>query len=103
MKSYDNYAQLELLSTHSTDSLLYPPTVKPAARASLRDRFAAVIHQASTACVQFLIGSSSPTIRQRRDRTGKQYFLVQDPVSGKSRRFSSEQDVREWLDGRYNA
>lgn len=107
MKSYDNYAQLELLSTHSTDSLLYPPTAKPSqpnpVPAQPGKQIAIAARQLGAACVRFLTGDTSPTIRQRRDRSGELYFTVHDPISGANHRFSTEQDVRTWLEGRYNA
>lgn len=102
MKSYDNYAQLELLSTHPTDSLLYPPTIKTVQPVSLKGRIAIAARQLGEACIRFLVGSSSPVIRQKRDRTGNVYFTVSDPITGISHRCSTEDEVREWLENRYH-
>lgn len=102
MKSYDNYAQLELLSTHSTDSLLYPPSIKTVQPVSLKDQIAIAARQLGEACIQFLVGSSSPVIRQKCDRTGNVYFTVYDPITGISHRCRTEDEVREWLENRYH-
>jgi hypothetical protein len=42
-----------------------------------------------------------PQIVQKCDRSGKNYWQVYDPVSGSSYSFSSEKEVRAWLDTRY--
>lgn len=47
--------------------------------------------------VAFLAGSSEPKI----DRAGKNW-RVSDPISGQTLHFSTEQEVRIWLDERYN-
>jgi hypothetical protein len=48
-----------------------------------------------------IIGRSEPTVRQTRDRAGYLSWHVYDPTTGYSAHFSSEQEVRIWLDRRY--
>lgn len=45
--------------------------------------------------------SQEPQISQRRDRAGQLQWRVYDPMSGQSSQFSSENDVRIWLENRY--
>ena len=42
-----------------------------------------------------------PKIWQKRDRYGNFYWVVYDPTTGHSSYFSSEQEVRIWLEQRY--
>ena len=42
-----------------------------------------------------------PKIWQKRDRYGNSYWVVYDPTTGHSSCFSSEQEVRVWLEQRY--
>ena len=42
-----------------------------------------------------------PKIWQKRDRYGNLYWVVYDPTTGHSSCFSSEQEVRVWLEQRY--
>jgi hypothetical protein len=48
-----------------------------------------------------LIGHSEPIVRQVRDRAGSLIWHVHDPETGYSGCFSSEQEVRAWLERRY--
>jgi hypothetical protein len=48
-----------------------------------------------------LCKGSEPQIQQRRDRAGKCYFKVYDPISHQSAIFDSEHEVRIWLEERY--
>jgi hypothetical protein len=45
-----------------------------------------------------LLERKDPKVRQVRDRSGKIYWEVYDPVSRRSLFFSSEQDIRIWLE-----
>lgn len=45
--------------------------------------------------------SSEPRIYQKRTHDGKFYFKVYDPVARQTNTFSSETEVRIWLDQRY--
>lgn len=42
--------------------------------------------------------SSEPRVWQKRDRFGQIYWQVYDPIRDRSARFSSEQEVRQWLE-----
>ncbi|GEM_PF-5738874 len=46
-------------------------------------------------------GTSDPVIEQRRDRQGSPYYVVSDPVSRKQHLFTTESEVRSWLERRY--
>jgi hypothetical protein len=43
-----------------------------------------------------------PQVLQRRDRKGNNYFKTYDPETRKSNTFSSEQEIRIWLDQRHS-
>jgi hypothetical protein len=45
--------------------------------------------------------SSEPQIYQKHDRHGNMYFKVYDPVTRQFGTFTTEQEVRVWLDQRY--
>ena len=50
-----------------------------------------------------LIGSNNePKIKQKRDRHGNSYWHIHDLNTNKSYDFDSEQDVRAWIEQRYN-
>jgi hypothetical protein len=49
----------------------------------------------------FTPASNEPIVSQGRDRSGQIYWRVYDPVSDRSIRFSSEQEVRQWLEQRF--
>lgn len=49
----------------------------------------------------FTLSSLEPKIWQKCDRRGNSYWLVRDPVTGRSAHFASEQEVRVWLEKRY--
>jgi hypothetical protein len=48
-----------------------------------------------------LTQSSEPSITQKRDRFGHDSFRVYDPMTRKYGEFSSEQEIRVWLEQRY--
>lgn len=45
--------------------------------------------------------SNESRIWQRRDRFGKLYWRIYDPSSDRSITFTSEQEIRKWLDQRF--
>jgi hypothetical protein len=51
--------------------------------------------------IVFSLLSDEPKIWQGRDRFGKLYWRVYDPSRDRSITFTSEQEVREWLDQRF--
>ncbi|MGB3491535.1 MAG: hypothetical protein WBA57_02320 [Elainellaceae cyanobacterium] len=50
---------------------------------------------------KFAYGSSDPVIEQRRDRQGYLYYRIYDPVSQEHHVFTTESEVRSWLERRY--
>lgn len=54
---------------------------------------------------EFLLNTLSapaePKIRRKHDRHGNLYFRVYDPSTATTNTFTSEQEVRAWLDQRY--
>lgn len=51
--------------------------------------------------VAYFAGQGAPRIWEQRDRTGATTFKVYDPKTERSYRFTSEADVRVWLEQRY--
>jgi hypothetical protein len=45
--------------------------------------------------------TSEPSVTQKRDRSGHNYFQVYDPMTRKYGEFGSEQEIRAWLEQRY--
>lgn len=62
----------------------------------------AIVTQVSHWVGHILTASSEPKVTQRRDRTGNLTWRVYDPVTGQAHQFSSESEVRSWLDQRFN-
>lgn len=50
-----------------------------------------------------LTSREEPRIRQARDRQGRTFWQVYDPSTGFQSRFSSEDEVRVWLEEQYKA
>lgn len=50
-----------------------------------------------------LFQESDPVISERRDRSGTLYYRVYNPRDGKTYYFTSENEVRIWLERRYHA
>jgi hypothetical protein len=48
-----------------------------------------------------LIQPSEPSITHKRNRFGQDSFRVYDPMTRKYGEFSSEQEIRVWLEQRY--
>jgi hypothetical protein len=48
-----------------------------------------------------LSAPAEPKIRRKHDRHGNTYFRVYDPSTATTHTFTSEQEVRAWLDQRY--
>lgn len=58
-------------------------------------------HRFWKALGHILTQPSEPSIRQKRDRFGHNSFQVYDPMTRKYGEFSSEQEIRVWLEQRY--
>jgi hypothetical protein len=59
-----------------------------------------VLQQAGHAMVRFLTNGQDPVIRKRWHPDGL-VWRVYDPVTQQNQRFSSEAELRVWLEGRY--
>ncbi|NJO41746.1 MAG: hypothetical protein HC865_14215 [Cyanobacteria bacterium RU_5_0] len=46
-----------------------------------------------------LVPNTEPQIMQKRDRNGQDWWYVYDPQTGESAWFTSETEVRAWLEG----
>lgn len=53
------------------------------------------------ALLTYLCGSTDLSVTVKRDRRGNTLFIAYDPVSQQRRTFSSEQELRVWVDQRY--
>lgn len=60
-----------------------------------------VLNQIGTAFLKLFDQSQEPRIAKRLDRWGNIYFSAYDPVDQKHYVFTSEQEVRIWLEQRY--
>ena len=49
-----------------------------------------------------VVPNNEPKIKQKRDRHGNFYWHIYDFTTNQSYDFSSEQDVRSWIEQRYN-
>lgn len=49
-----------------------------------------------------LAGSSEPRIMQKNDAEGNMFWMVYDPIDGRSAQLYSALEVRQWLDQRYS-
>ncbi|GAB4237220.1 MAG: hypothetical protein Kow00121_64350 [Elainellaceae cyanobacterium] len=97
MKSY-NYSESNyvVINSQELDTLLEKAPV--ANRPSVR--FPS-LEQLWNLLLDTFAKGSEPRIYQKRDRYGKVFFQVYDPISGRSSTLDSEQQVRMWLDQRY--
>jgi hypothetical protein len=53
------------------------------------------------AIATWIVQASEPKVSERRDRKGRLYYRVYDPVSNSSAAFGSESEIRAWLEQRY--
>ncbi|MBE9180543.1 hypothetical protein IQ268_18440 [Oculatella sp. LEGE 06141] len=68
---------------------------------SLQSTVIARLRQTIQAFIVAIAGSSEPQIRQLRDRDGNVQWRSYDPITGQINFFSSEVEVRTWLEQRY--
>ena len=52
--------------------------------------------------VDVFASQTEPKIRQEKDAEGNIIWQTYDPVTGRQARFDTEQEVRVWLEKRYN-
>jgi hypothetical protein len=53
------------------------------------------------AIATWIVQTSEPKVSRKRDRKGRLYYRVYDPVSNSSAAFGSESEIRAWLEQRY--
>ena len=70
--------------------------------ASFKKAIAAIAHYLTEQLFHLLVGSSEPIISEHSDEDGEHYYRVYDPIYEKNLYFASEEDVRIWLEKRYN-
>jgi len=94
---------------HTHQSNIVPYSCEPRSDTTLSDRPAKTwrillgqyIGQVWHEIVLKLTPSNDPQIYEKRDRHGNTYFHVYDPLTGLSSTFSSEDEIRIWLDQRF--
>lgn len=101
-----DYAKLELISPE----LSRPGAVRPASEPAIRAKAATWLKQVGHSLLNYFCGSIEPkiSITQRREgpgapRDGQAWvkFRAYDPVSRQHHTFTSEAELRTWLDQRY--
>lgn len=97
MKSYDcSETNFILLDSQKLDA--YIEDAKTARRKSIK---LPNWEQLWNSALEFFTRSPEPKIYEKRDGAGNLYFQVYDPIAHQSSTFSTEQEVRIWLDQRY--
>ena len=97
MKNSDLYARLELI----TSEFDYSASTNPSKVSRFWGRFKAYLYKAGQSWLQAFCGSWEPRIVTKRDREGNTFFSAYDPVTQAHHRFTSERELRIWLDQRY--
>jgi hypothetical protein len=97
MKSY-NCSESDFVLINSQELDAFIEETKPAKQDSVK---LPGLEQLWNAVLQILTRSPEPKIYQKHDRHGKLYFQVYDPIAHRTSTFSTEQEVRIWLDQRY--
>jgi hypothetical protein len=95
MKSYDLYAELELITPEVEKEEEAQPALR-VAKSPLKK-----IWQFAQGMQKHLASRSEPRITQRWDSQGNAYYEVYDPVSRQRLHCNSELEVRAWLEQRY--
>ena len=93
MKNYRNlrsYRGLEYISNPESISHVYRPKVLP------------LLRRAWSHFQYIFFMSNEPRIRQKKNRFGKIFWKIYDPVGKQSFRLDSEEDVLVWLEERHH-
>ncbi|WP_164674444.1 hypothetical protein [Spirulina subsalsa] len=91
---------MPVATTQNSTNLDYS-LVKKDAKTPNRINFGSILHQFFTDFVQFMIQSNEPRIIVKKNAQGDVFYHVYDPLSQEKDQFTSEQDVRVWLEQRY--
>ncbi len=59
------------------------------------------LSRTGSALLTYFCGSTDLSVTVKRDLRGNTLFIAYDPVSQQRRTFSSEQELRVWVDQRY--
>lgn len=96
MKSFDIYAELELISPEDAQKAAH------SFKSSQRDKstFKTAWRFAQGVCKR-VAGSSEPSVMERCDRQGNPYYEIYDPISRQRVHCETESEVRAWLEQRY--
>ncbi|MGF1567091.1 MAG: hypothetical protein ACFCVD_03285 [Nodosilinea sp.] len=78
---------------------LSPQRPSSPAQQSMRQEFLEWLQQRSQRLISSMTDSTNPQIRQLRD--GDLRWRAYDPISGQRASFSSENELRQWLEQRY--
>lgn len=95
MNGYTHYPNQDRLNRHQSAETLRPSTAQPAAAG-----LAAVLKQAGSTVVDFLTRGNNLRVWTRQ-RNGHLIWHVYDPMTEQRQQFSSEEDLRSWLETRY--
>lgn len=97
MKNSDLYARLELITSESE----HPASVDVSRVNQVWARSKAYLDKVGQSLLGYFCGSKDPQIVTKRDRDGNTFFVAYDPIDQAHYTFTSEQEVRVWLDQRY--
>lgn len=97
MKNSDLYAQLELITTEFD----YPASTHFSRASQVWAKSKARLSRMGQSLLQTLYSSSEPHISVRRDRIGNTFFIAYDPFTQANYTFTTERELRVWLDQRY--
>ena len=89
-----------LATLETTFPTLYRPTTK---RFGIGQKLINLAKATTEAFFNSLVLTSEPKIWKKVDTEGKIFWTTYDPVTQKTARFDTEQEVRTWLEQRYNA
>jgi len=96
MKSYDLYAELELISSEDKQK------VARSFKSSQRDKSAfKTVWKFAQGIYKRMAEMSEPSVMKRCDRQGNSYYEIYDPVSRQRFYCETESEVRAWLEQRY--
>lgn len=83
----------------------FRPGQRPEQKAKLGPTSASVFSKAWSAfweaVLKTLTANRDPMIHEKRDRRGNVYYDLYDPVGNQRLTFSSEEEIRYWLEQRY--
>jgi hypothetical protein len=93
MRSYADFTSRE---TAQSTINLHPK------KAPIKSRVQSALALVWKHLISAMSGNSEVQVQQVRDRTGKAYWRIYDPVTGYRNTLLSETEVRIWLERRYS-